>query len=350
MIDDEISERAKSALRDYSADARLERVWRRLDSEFQRPARRISASLWLAPAAGVVLFGLGVFVGRHSLAPVAAPLAVLSAEPAQPVRPAAAGEPHVRAQQNQPPAAPSASDRRRAAPARAPLAAVAPANEEEPAPALAAVPSPAPSLGSETPEWQQKADAGEFKAARAALERAGGWDAAVGGASPDQLMTLVDVARASGEREPAVRALRRLLNGYADAPEAPLAAWTLGNLLEQGGDLSGAAEAYALYRRLSPTGDFAEDAAAREVDVALSAGNYEAALQLVEQYAKDFPAGRRLQEFREELQKLEAARAEGATAAGVEESSAAAPSGAAAPSAAEATGAPSTALPAAPAP
>jgi hypothetical protein len=72
----------------------------------------------------------------------------------------------------------------------------------------------------------------------------------------------------------------------------------LGNLLDQAGDQPGAAQAFALYRRLSPAGDFAEDAAARQVDVALREGNLELVTQLVEDYARDFPHGRRLSEFR----------------------------------------------------
>ena len=119
-------------------------------------------------------------------------------------------------------------------------------------------------------------------------------------------MSLADLARATGSRDQAVTALRRLLTVHPDAPEAPLAAWTLGNLLEQAGDRSGAAEAFALYRRLSPTGDFAEDAAARQFESALSEGNLELARQLVDQYAKDFPHGRRVAELREELAKVEA--------------------------------------------
>ena len=41
-----------------------------------------------------------------------------------------------------------------------------------------------------------------------------------------------------------MRALRRVLEAYVSAPEAPIAAWTLGNLLEQSGDRAGAADAY----------------------------------------------------------------------------------------------------------
>ena len=138
---------------------------------------------------------------------------------------------------------------------------------------------------------------GDFPGAKRALERQGGFDVAIAHASPSELMSLVDIARASGERGQAASALRQVL-AHPEAPEAPLAAWTLGNLLDQAGDQPGAAQAFALYRRLSPTGDFAEDAAARQVDVALREGNLELVTQLVEDYARDFPHGRRLSEFR----------------------------------------------------
>ena len=81
-------------------------------------------------------------------------------------------------------------------------------------------------------------------------------------------------------------------------------------MLEQAGDEAGAKEAFALYRRLSPGGDFAEDAVVREVDAALTKGDLELAAKLIDQYAKDFPHGRRLDEFRSELEELRAAAAE----------------------------------------
>ena len=99
----------------------------------------------------------------------------------------------------------------------------------------------------------------------------------------------------------AIAALRRIVEVYSNAPEAPLAAWTLGNLLDQAGDELGAASAYALYRRLSPGGDFAEDALAREVESALAQGNLEQSARLIAQYENEFPSGRSLEEFLSEL-------------------------------------------------
>ncbi|MGC4086904.1 MAG: hypothetical protein QM756_03190 [Polyangiaceae bacterium] len=313
MIEDELSQLQKSALRDYADDPRVERVWQRLDAGLSARPARARGGLWLAPALGVALFAAGIVVGRQSAPQREAAPSLVAEAPAvgegtrEPVAaPVVAEEPHAQnAASPQRPLGTHAHGLR-----SLPSDSEAEAFVSEAAPAYVA-PYAAPP--SQPPDWQQKADAGDFVGARAALERAGGWDVAMAGSSPDQLMTLADLGRASSEREQAVRALRRLLDAFPGAPEAPLAAWTLANQLEQGGDHTGAADAYALYRRLSPAGDFAEDAAARQVDAALAQGDGERATELIEQYAKDFPNGRRLAELRDELDKLkaEAARAGG---------------------------------------
>src|SRR5690606_28422932 len=92
---------------------------------------------------------------------------------------------------------------------------------------------------------------------------------------------------------------------YPDDPNAPVAAMMLGNLLYRAGDVVGAAEAYALNRSLSPQGDFAEDALAREFEVALEAAHLERARALAMQYEREFPQGRRLGEIREQLERAE---------------------------------------------
>jgi len=218
----------------------------------------------------------------------------VASEPATP-RPA----PATAAEQRRPERTPPAHHRTLPRIASVPEQAPAIAFEEEPAQPLIETPVP---VG--PPEWKLLADSGDFEAAARALDRVGGFDAVLGGANSAQLMSLVDIARATGGRDRAVRALRRVLEAYPDTPEAPFAAWTLGNVLEQAGDEAGAKEAFSLYRRLSPSGDFAEDAVIREIDAALVRGNLELAAELIEQYAKDYPQGRRLDEFRSELEEL----------------------------------------------
>jgi hypothetical protein len=315
MIEDELSKLPEGALSDYRGDERLDRIWSRLEPEVAAPRPTRQRATWLyAPAFGAV-FALGVFVGRTGLAPEPEPQ--VRAEPPAALEPgprplAPAGEARERA------AAPRAPDRLRPSVPRPSTAPARPLTTETGAVALAAPPFPS-AVPAGPPEWQSLAELGDLAGAYASLEQSGGFEAALTGASPEVLMTLVDMARATGSRDHAVAALRRLLNVHPDAPEAPLAAWTLGNLLEQSGDRAGSTEAFALYRRLSPTGDFAEDAAAREVESALSGGDLELARRLVDQYAKDFPQGRRAAELREELAKAEAEAAfGGAAATGVE--------------------------------
>jgi hypothetical protein len=74
-------------------------------------------------------------------------------------------------------------------------------------------------------------------------------------------------------------------------------------MLAQAGDQAGAADAFSLYRRLSPAGDFAQDALAHEVDAAFARGDLELSARLVAQYENEFPNGPRLDEFRAELER-----------------------------------------------
>jgi hypothetical protein len=300
---------ARAALRDYSASDRLPVVWRRLKSDLaaRAPSARRSLLAWVwAPALATVIFGSGVFVGARFIRPQALP--GLQAEPAAPAaRPAgpalaqSAAEPEALAPQVKA----LRGHGHRAVSSGAATSEPLSFAPSESAPYVASLPVP-------VPEWQRLVEVGDFSGARRALDQQGGFDVAMAHASPSELMSLVDVARASGERGQATRALRQIVS-HPEAPEAPLAAWTLGNLLDQAGDGPGAAQAFALYRRLSPTGDFAEDAAARQVDVALAEGNAELVTQLVEDYARDFPHGRRLSEFRRAASSL-ASRDAGAKA------------------------------------
>src|SRR4051812_21145922 len=291
----------KSALREYDASEQQAAVWRRLKGELRsrapRPPEARSAFYWAwAPTLAAVLFGSGVLVGARFIRPQALPN--VQAEPRLKAVPAAAPAAAQNSAQPALPPSKASHSRRRLATSGAPSAEPLSYAPSEGTPYVAAAPAA-------VAEWQHLLEAGDFAGARRALDRQGGFDVAISHASPAELMSLVDIARASGERGQAVSALRQVL-AHPDAPEAPLAAWTLGNLLDQSGDQPGAAQAFALYRRLSPAGDFAEDAAARQVDVALAESNAELVTQLVEDYARDFPHGRRLSEFRRAARELAA--------------------------------------------
>ncbi len=285
-------------LREHGSSERVGRIWRRLEPALEREPSSFRPSFVWAPAVLSLVFGAGVFVGSKWTAPASAPM--LTAEPARIAEPAAAAR--TRAEQ---PSAPEAQVRPpRQATTRSNHGAVSPAEEifpeelHEPVPvAVASAQAPV------TPEWEQLAEEGDFEGANLALADAGGFEAVRTTASAPQLMALVDVARASGSRDRAISALRRVVDAFPGAPEAPLAAWTLGNMLEQAGDEPGAREAFVLYRRLSPAGDFAEDALAREVGSAIAQGDLELATRLVAQYENEFPNGRHLEQFRAELEK-----------------------------------------------
>jgi hypothetical protein len=286
----------EAALRSHAQPERVERVWRRLALDVQGAPRRPRLRLWLLPAAAA-LFGAGVLVGTRAAAPPAGEVSAV-AEPRPPLTVAGAATPPERQTAAEPrPDASAPKVLRRARPRPQSEVLVYPESYAEPRahePEPAAGPAP----------WEQLAEAGDFRAAHAALDRDGGFDVVMARASASQLLVLADIARAGGAREHAAAALRRVLSAYVSAAEAPVAAWTLGNLLEQSGDEAGAAEAYAEYRRLSPAGDFAEDAAARQVDAALTQGNVELAARALDEYAQNFPQGRRLGELRRGLAQL----------------------------------------------
>jgi hypothetical protein len=303
----EIPERA---LRDYESSEQVKAVWRRLKTDLRaRPSVHRSSFVWAwAPALSAVLFGSGVFVGARFIRPQALP--GVRAEPPTQLSRAAGPVPSKNAVEPEvlPPQIKALRAHARHS-ANAHSLHSAPLGEalDDASTYIEETPAPAP-------EWQHLVEIGDFPGARRALDQQGGFDVAIAHASPAELMSLVDIARASGERGQAASALRQVL-AHPEAPEAPLAAWTLGNLLDQAGDEPGAAQAFALYRRLSPAGDFAEDAAARQIDVALADGNAELVRQLVEDYAQDFPQGRRRSEFRRAEQAL-VARATDAGLAG----------------------------------
>jgi hypothetical protein len=291
-----------SALRDHGRSERIDRIWKRLQPDLlggPRGLPRPSPSLWI-PAALAATFALGIFVGAKWTRPEY-PLTFV------PERPVAPEPPSRGAPAAEPRRAPSAEPRAPEVRKNRPL------GPAEPAELVLAPPDVLPpvtqALPAGPPEWEKLADDDRYDEARAALETHGGFSAVLGSASATQLMTLADIARRTGSRDQAILAWRRIVEAFPAAAEAPIAAWTLGRQLEDLGDSRGAAEAYELYRRLSPSGDFAEDALARQVDSAIEKGNLEELTRLVTQYENGFPNGSRLEEFRAELAKRSASSA-----------------------------------------
>jgi hypothetical protein len=155
-------------------------------------------------------------------------------------------------------------------------------------------------------EWVLLVERGEYAAAFQRLEESGGFDAVLESGSSEELMTLVEVARFVGQQGRAIQALRAVTERHQDDPNAPIAAMILGNLLNKSGDPVGAAQAYALNRRLSPGGDFAEDALVGEFDMALAAGDVSRVERLRAKYAAEFPEGRHLESINAEAGRLAA--------------------------------------------
>jgi TolA-binding protein len=252
----------------------------------------------------VIVFGAGVLVGAHWRAPdsVASVVPVLaepwtSAEaagtPQAALRPAPVPEPQHPKRERKLPVLDGTDE-----PAAEPVTAIV---EGPVAPPVPVVPQ------SVTPEWERLANEGDPSAAYNALERQGGFDAALASASADQLMTLYEIALAVGHRPKAVQALRQVVDRYPTDENAADAAFRLGRLLEKDGDKAGAAKAFEAYRRLSPKGEFAEDALARQFDSAVERGDLPEARRYADQYAKDFPKSRRLSQIKKQLAKLSGA-------------------------------------------
>ena len=291
------------ALKSHAQPERVERVWRRLQLDLSGPPRASRLVNWWVPAGVLGIFGLGVLVGARFHTPaveLAAKAEPPSALPVSGTGPAV--EPQKAAAQRPDAPAQKHAHVPRLLPTGEPNADYSESYGDPSAPVVS---EPLP-VAAEPAEWEKLAEAGDFRAAKAVLDREGGFERAAARASASQLLVLADIARAAGSREHAAQALKRVLSSYVSAPEAPLAAWTLGNLLEQAGDRAGADEAYATYRRLSPTGDFAEDAAARQVDAALSQGNLELAARALEEYSQNFPKGRRVAELHKRFSALAA--------------------------------------------
>ncbi len=296
-------------LRDCGAPAAVERVWQRLEEELDAPAKVKAGRppvAWALVIAGAT-FGLGLWVGQGLDDSSRLQQAAVHAEPPPSVEPASMQAPlHPRQSSLQAPLAehPSRGAQKKDHPSRrvrhAPAIEAEPAvtgdpadsfgvdalEPLEPAPVVEAIKPPEP------PRWQRLANGGEYEAALEQIGQVGGFEAALASADPEQLMLLADVARATGQRQRALASLRRIVVEFRDSQTAPLAAFSLGNMLERSGDARGAAEAFAVYRSLSPRGDFAEDALLRELRSAVERDERARARELLAQYESDFPEAR----------------------------------------------------------
>jgi TolA-binding protein len=264
-------------------------VWNRLEEGFEPVAKRrswhlpVSLSLSLAG----ITFIVGIWIGS-AFKPSSPTQRSLDAEPTLSVEPASmqAQSPHARESEAHP-STPKQHTRQRTLRKSNALSEL-----EDVQPEVVAHEPQAVIEGprvDEPPLWQRFANSGEYESALVEIGQAGGFEQVLAVANAEQLMLLADVARATGQRQRALAALRRILADYRDGQTAPLAAFSLGTMLEKAGDQAGAAQAFAVYRSLSPRGDFAEDALVRELRSAVDQNERERALQLLAQYESEFP-------------------------------------------------------------
>jgi transmembrane sensor len=171
-------------------------------------------------------------------------------------------------------------------------------------PALSASAAPAPSHATARTRptagtaWREDARAGDYAKAYEEL-RAGGLDSVRD--EGEDLLLAADAARLSGHPADAVRSLRMLCDRHSSDPSAPIAAFTLGRVLD---DLGQPAQAAAAFRRcgaLSPSGPLAEDALAREAEAWTRAGRSDDARDAAARYLRRFPSGRHVAELRKML-------------------------------------------------
>ncbi|HVW25905.1 MAG TPA: hypothetical protein VHC69_11070 [Polyangiaceae bacterium] len=312
------SEIPQEMLRDHGAPARIDDGWRRLAPELVHGTKRKHVAVPVfAVGVAAAAFVSGVVVGGRFLAREPMPVPALGAEPAEAPRPATPQVAPVPSSSSRPQDTPRARQARHTASRH--VESTPHIDVETPQVAASAETATA----SSPTTWQRLADEGQYAQALVSLEANGGFDAALADATADQLMSLVDVARATGQRQRAITALRRIVSEHGADPNAPVAAWMLGNELAKARDFAGAEQAFAMYRALSPSGDFAEDALARQVDMAAEQGNRDHARRLAEQYLKEFPDGPRTADIQAELEQW--GRTPGAPSPSVEHELPAAP-------------------------
>jgi TolA-binding protein len=286
----------ENALRDHGDDATVERIWQRLDGDLalRRPRPR-SVILW-APAALAIVFGLGIFVGARWFA-VTAPIVATPVGP----EPVLEQSDELPSQAPLLPATEQKVDHSEAPVKRAPMsvqqgAAGASATSTDvllsPAPTTLLVPQG-------PPQWETLVGNGDYRGAWNSMGQGTGFDALLSGAaSGDQLMNLYDVARDVKEAGRAMQALKAVVDRFPNDPNAQIAALKLSQILGKAGDHAGSAKYAALSRSLSPKGDFAEDALIQQIKSAVAQGDAELAKKLSEQYEKDYPTSKRLDDVR----------------------------------------------------
>jgi transmembrane sensor len=177
----------------------------------------------------------------------------------------------------------------------APSASAFPAKPSPPAPPPSAPGARGGSGSGSEDAWRKDARAGDYGRAYEELH-AGGPEAVRDDAA--DLMLAADIARLSGHPEDALRPLRAVCDRHSGDRRAPVAAFTLGRVLDDLGRPAEAAAAFQRARVLWPAGPLAEDALSREADAWHRAGRTGAARAAAAAYLAGYPSGRHVAAMR----------------------------------------------------
>ena len=138
--------------------------------------------------------------------------------------------------------------------------------------------------------WRDHAEAGDFSRAFRMLPAA----SAVTSMDVSKLLLAADAARLSGHPQAALPYLERVVKDHPEDERAPLASFTLGNvLMHQLGRPREAEAAYEKARTTTKSAELAQDALARQVEAAHRAGDSNLARHLARAYLEQYPNGRR---------------------------------------------------------
>jgi transmembrane sensor len=181
----------------------------------------------------------------------------------------------------------------------APAAATAQATAGPPSAAPAGPSPPPPAAVAPTDAWRDgwRRDARTGDYARAYEElNARGADSVRDDAA--DLMLAADIARLSGHPDDAIAPLRGVCDRHAGDRRAPVAAFTLGRVLDDLGRPAEAAAAFERARALWPGGPLSEDALSRAADAWQRAGRAGAARTAAQEYVTRYPKGRHVAAMR----------------------------------------------------
>lgn len=162
------------------------------------------------------------------------------------------------------------------------------------APAPASSSAAAPPIESSAPAspvaWAVLASRGEYPRIISEAE-ARGIDAVLASGSDSDLAALADAARFVGRMDIATRTLNATRTRFPGSSRAASAAYILGRMADDAGNVAGALSWYDRYLSEAPGGALAPEAMGRRILLLKKSGNAAAARQAAEVYLQRFPKG-----------------------------------------------------------